>query len=77
MQQLHSIADTKWNTLLATKMEALDVTVTQEFVAGASILVRKWQDYSSIMTNFKHAGSHIVPELGPPFSKGQGNEPVG
>jgi hypothetical protein len=34
----------EWNTLVATKPEEPNVTITQDVFVGASILARKWQD---------------------------------
>jgi hypothetical protein len=36
------VANFKWNFLLDTNPEELIVDVGQEFVAGSSILIRKW-----------------------------------
>jgi hypothetical protein len=44
IQQLDYVVDSKWKTLMATKPIEPDVAMTQEFVIGASILVRKWKD---------------------------------
>jgi hypothetical protein len=42
LQQLESIADTKWNTMSVTKPKEHDINVAHEFVAGTSILEIKW-----------------------------------
>jgi hypothetical protein len=64
---LDALADTEWNALLATKSEVLDVTATQEFVVGASILARKWKHRVKKYNIFQHHALQIVLELGPPF----------
>jgi hypothetical protein len=44
LQQLDTLANTKWNSLLATKPEVPDVNVAHDFFAGTSNLARKWKD---------------------------------
>jgi hypothetical protein len=45
LQQLDSIVEIEWTTLLATQPQVPDVHVVQEFVVSASILTRKWKDW--------------------------------
>jgi hypothetical protein len=70
---LDSLVDTKWNALLATKLEVPDVNVAKEFVVGASILERKWQDRVAHYDSFHEQALSIVPELGPSFEGPQQN----
>jgi hypothetical protein len=67
LQQLDALVDTKWNALLATEPEVLDVNAAQEFVVGASILARKWKDRVDQCDIFRQQALQIVPELGPLF----------
>jgi hypothetical protein len=67
LKQLDSLADTDWNALLATKPEVPDANTAQEFVAGTSILVRKWKDRVNKYDSFREQALHIVLELGPLF----------
>jgi hypothetical protein len=72
---LDSLAETEWNALLATKPKVPDINIIQEFVAGASILVRKWQDRVAHYDSFCEQSLSIVPELGPSF-EGDHNKPA-
>jgi hypothetical protein len=48
-----------------------DVNATQEFIVGALILLRKWQDHVDQYDSFRQQVVQIVPELDPPFEGGQ------
>jgi hypothetical protein len=54
-----------------------DVTVTQEFVAGALNLARKWQDHIEHYDHFHENSLTIVSNLDPTFVEGQRKEPAG
>jgi hypothetical protein len=52
MHHLDLVSKKKWNTILATNPMDPDVVEAQEFVMGASILVRKWHDRVDHYDNF-------------------------
>jgi hypothetical protein len=59
MQQVKSVEDTKWDTLLATKPQQPDVVATHGSIVGASILVRKWQASWNNMNFFSRKPSRL------------------
>jgi hypothetical protein len=44
MHQFDATTDSKWNLLVTSKTKADSKETTQQFVAEASLLTRKWQD---------------------------------
>jgi hypothetical protein len=48
---------------MAMKPIEPDIVMTQDFVAGASILIHKWQDRFKQYDSFHQQAMHIVPEL--------------
>jgi hypothetical protein len=54
MHQVDATVDSEWNSLVASKPKGCITDVTQQFVAEASLLARKWQDK---IVGFKKSGS--------------------
>lgn len=42
LQRLNSFADMEWQTVQETRPEGADQTKTQQFIAGAQLLLSKW-----------------------------------
>jgi hypothetical protein len=44
MHQVETLLDVEWNSLIASKLKEFNLNATQQFIAEASLLARKWQD---------------------------------
>jgi hypothetical protein len=51
-----------------------DVSATQEFIAGESILLHKWQDRIDQYVIFSKKAVQVIPELEPPFEGDQSED---
>jgi hypothetical protein len=69
MHQVDAIADFEWNSLVASKPKGCSTEATQQFIATASLLVRKWQDKVGIFQGVRKRALELVPELGPSFEE--------
>jgi hypothetical protein len=69
MHQVDATTDSEWNFLVASKPKGCITDVTQQFVAKASLLFRKWQEK---IVGFQEVGKrslNLVRELGPSFEE--------
>jgi hypothetical protein len=55
--------------LVTSKPKECITYATQQFVAEASLLSRKWQDKFGIFQEVKKWALELVPELGPSFEE--------
>jgi hypothetical protein len=55
--------------LVASNTKADKKETTQQFVAEASLLTRKWQDKVGNFQGVKQKALELVPELGPSFEE--------
>jgi hypothetical protein len=69
MHQVDATTDSEWNSLVAAKPKEYNKEMTQQFLAEASLLARKWQDKVEIFHGVKHRALELVPELGPSFEE--------
>jgi hypothetical protein len=69
MHQVDAIADSEWNSLVASKPKECITDATQQFVVEASLLSRKWQDKVDNFQEVRKRALELVPELGPSFEK--------
>jgi hypothetical protein len=67
MHQVETLADAKWNSLMASKPKEFNLNTTQQFVAKASLLARKWQDKLEHFQEVKEKVLKLVTDLGPSF----------
>jgi hypothetical protein len=65
MQQ-QILSGTHW---LQAKPKEYNKETTQQFLAEASLLARKWQDKVESFQGVKHRALELVPELGPSFEE--------
>jgi hypothetical protein len=71
MHQVDSITDSKWKSLVASKLKGCIKYPTQQFVAEASLLSRKWQDKIGSFQEFKKRALELYPKLGPSFEEAE------
>jgi hypothetical protein len=69
MHQVDAIADSEWNSLVASKPKECITDATQQFVVEASLLARKWQDKVENFQEVRKRSLELVPELGPSFEE--------
>jgi hypothetical protein len=69
MHQVDAIADSEWNSLVASKPKECITDATQQFVVEASLLARKWQDKVDNFQEVRKRALELVPELGPSFEE--------
>jgi hypothetical protein len=69
MHQVDATTDSEWNSLVAAKPKEYNKETTQQFLAEASLLARKWQDKVESFQGVKHRALELVPELGPSFEE--------
>jgi hypothetical protein len=67
MHQVETLADAEWNSLIASKPKEFNLNATQQFVAEASLLSRKWKDKLEQFQEVREKSLELVPELGPSF----------
>jgi hypothetical protein len=65
MHQVDAIADFEWKSLVSLKPKECITNATQQFVAEASLLSRKWQDKLDNFQEVRKRALELVPELGP------------
>jgi uncharacterized coiled-coil DUF342 family protein len=64
---VETLVDAEWNSLIASKPKEFNTNATQQFVAEASLLARKWQDKIEHFQEIREKSLELVPELGPSF----------
>jgi hypothetical protein len=69
MHQVDATTDSEWNSLVASKPKGCITEATQQFVAEASLLARKWQDKVGSFQGVRKQALELVPELGPSFEE--------
>jgi hypothetical protein len=69
MHQFDATTDSEWNFLVASKTKADSKETTQQFVAEASLLARKWKDKVGNFQGVKQRALELVPKLGPSFEE--------
>jgi hypothetical protein len=69
INQVDATTDSEWNSLVAAKPKEYNKETTQQFLAEASLLTRKWKDKVEIFQGVKHKAFELVPELGPSFEE--------
>jgi hypothetical protein len=69
MHQVDATTDSEWNSLVASKPKGCITDATQQFMAEASLLARKWQDKVGSFQEVKKWALELVPELGPSFEE--------
>jgi hypothetical protein len=67
MHQVETLADAEWNSLIASKLKEFNLNATQQFIAEASLLARKWQDKLEQFQEIREKSLELVLELGPSF----------
>jgi hypothetical protein len=68
MHQVDAI-DSEWNSLVASRPKECNKEMTQQFLAEASLLTRKWKDKVQRFHRVKHRALALVPKLGPSFEE--------
>jgi hypothetical protein len=71
MHQVDATIDSEWNSLVASKPKGCITDATQQFVAEASLLARKWQDKIGSFQEVRKWALELVPELGPSFEEAE------
>jgi hypothetical protein len=69
MHQVDATTDSEWNSLVASKPKGCSTEATQQFIAEASLLARKWQDKVGNFQGVRERALELVPELGPSFEE--------
>jgi hypothetical protein len=69
MHQVYATSEFEWNSLVTSKPKGCIIDVTQQFVAKASLLARKWQDKIGGFQEVRKWPLELVPELGPSFEE--------
>jgi hypothetical protein len=69
MHHVDSTTDSEWNSLVASKPKGCITYVTQQFVAEASLLAKKWRDKIVGFQEVRKRALELVPELGPSFEE--------
>jgi hypothetical protein len=69
MHQVDATTDSEWNSLVASKPKGCITDTTQQFMAEASLLARKWQDKDDNFQGIRKRALELVPELGPSFEE--------
>jgi hypothetical protein len=69
MDQVDETTYSEWNALVASKPKGCITDVTQQFIAEASLLSRKWKDKVGIFQEVKKRALKLVRELGPSFEE--------
>jgi hypothetical protein len=69
MNQVDATSDSEWNFLVVSNTKVDSEETTQEFVAEASLLTRKWQDKVGKFQVVKQKALELVLELGPSFEE--------
>jgi hypothetical protein len=67
MHKFDATTYSKWNSLVTSKPKGCSTEATQQFVAEASLLARKWQDKVGNFQGVRERALELVPELGPYF----------
>jgi hypothetical protein len=65
MHQVETLVDEEWNSLITSNPKEFNTSATQQFVAEASLLARKWQDKIEHFQEIRKKSLELVPELGP------------
>jgi hypothetical protein len=71
MHQVDATTDSEWNSLVTSKPKGCITYATQQFVAEASLLARKWQDKIGSFQEVRKQALELVPELGPSFEEAE------
>jgi hypothetical protein len=74
MYQVDATIDSGWNYLVASKPKGCIIDATQQFIAKASLLSRKWQDKIVSFQEVRRRSLALVPELGPLFEEAEKEE---
>jgi hypothetical protein len=69
MHQVDATADSEWNSLVTSNPKGCITDATQQFVAEASLLSRKWQDKIVSFQGVRKRALELVLELGPLFEE--------
>jgi hypothetical protein len=69
MHQVYATTDSEWNLLVASNPKRCSTEATQQFVADASLLSRKWQDKVGNFQGVRERALELVLELGPSFEE--------
>jgi len=69
MHQFDATTYSKWNLLIVSKTKECSKEVTQQFIAKASLLAKKWQDKFGNFQRVKERALELVSELGPSFEE--------
>jgi hypothetical protein len=64
IHQVDSIADSEWNSLVASEPKECIINATQQFFVEASLLSRKWQDKVDNFQEVRKRALKLIPELG-------------
>jgi hypothetical protein len=75
MHQVDAIANSEWNSLVASKPKECIKNSTHLFVVEAPLLSRKWQDKVDNFQEVRKRALELVPNLGPSFEEDKA-EPV-
>jgi hypothetical protein len=71
MHQVDAKIDSQWNSLVTSNPIGCIIYVTQQFLAEASLLARKWHDKFGSFQEFRKRALELVPELGPLFEEAE------
>jgi hypothetical protein len=63
--------DSEWNSLVTSKPKGCIIDATQQFVAKASLLARRWQDKVGSFQEVGKRALELVPYLGPSFEEAE------
>jgi len=67
MHQVETLADAKWNALIASNPKEFNTSATQLFVVETSLHSRKWQEKIENFQEIREKALELVPKLGPLF----------
>jgi hypothetical protein len=67
MHQVDVIADSEWNSLVASKPKECIINATQQFLTEASLISRKWQDKVDKFQDVRKGALELIPDSGPSF----------